>query len=185
MSSIEDAKLLKQLKKQELKKLNRMKRIQNGTATTHDRRLYKKERDAMKRRLAEQEAENVAKRSRSRSNGSGSADEMYARLEEARQQMDEDADEFGMWVDDDTQDHPAPVERVERVHNRNFNPKKQRKQFWAEGSEALLTAFIESFKRCGEPDFRLEKPLEVEKPASCNCSIRRTSDLTGFMFGGN
>ncbi|KAK4518574.1 phenylalanyl-tRNA synthetase alpha subunit, mitochondrial [Mucor velutinosus] len=184
MSSIEDAKLLKQLKKQELKKLDRMKRIQNGTATTHDRRLYKKERDAMKRRLAEQEAENVAKRSRSRSNGSGSADEMYARLEEARQQMDEDADEFGMWVDDDTQDHPAPVERVERVHNRNFNPKKQRKQFWAEGSEALLTAFIESFKRCGEPDFRLEKPLEVEKPASCNCSIRRTSDLTGFMFGG-
>ncbi|KAL9536629.1 hypothetical protein MBANPS3_012502 [Mucor bainieri] len=104
-----------------------------------------------------------------------------------RQRIDDDfGAEYGGGYDDNDPmwtDEPAPsTERVQNVHNRFFNPRKPRKDFWVDNSMLLGKAFIDSFQKFKEPDFRLEKPLEVEKPDNCDCLARRIAELTEVHY---
>ncbi|KAL9546848.1 hypothetical protein PS6_007444 [Mucor atramentarius] len=166
MGTVEDAKLLKKMIKKEQTILIREERIFNGTATAYDIKMHRKAKKADATRRAEKALERAASKRR-RDEDKGMQDYCHDY-------------NYGGYEDDFV---PAQAERVERVFNKSFNPKKERKQFWAERDDDFLQAFITSYNK-GEPDFRLEKPLEVEKPSCCSCLSRNTATLTGYMFGG-
>jgi len=166
MGTVEDAKLLKKMIKKEQTILRREERIFNSTATAYDIKMHRKAKRADAKRRAEKALERAASKRRKDK-------------DEGVQDYCDDYD-YGGYGDDFV---PAQTERVERVFNKSFNPKKERKQFWTERNDDFLQAFIASYNM-GEPDFRLEKPLEVERPSCCSCLSRNTATLTGYMFGG-
>ena len=185
MFTSKDQKLIDISQKKRAQMEERKQRVRNGGGSAYDKLLVRQEQQELTRQLKmEEEKENSdAKRSRDDA-------EFFLSLSKARRLMDEnceteygggDDDDDAMWID---VDQPVPAHRVERVHNRTFNPKKPRKQFWVDYSDELINAFIKSFEKCGEPDFKLEKPLEASKPIGCDCVIRNTVKLTGYMFGG-
>ncbi|GAN00664.1 hypothetical protein MAM1_0001d00086 [Mucor ambiguus] len=120
--------------------------VYNGGGASYDKKIVWEEENRVRRR--HQEEERIAKK---------------GRISASSSTLNEDNEaDYGEWYDyddpmsagDDQQ--PVPAQRVQTVHNRIFTPKKLRKQFWVEHSEELIAAFLKSFERCGEPNFKLE-----------------------------